>query len=240
MHLLSTKIPDPRLADECVREQIALEFIPFIKTEAIVSYELSKIISAAAMEELHIAFTSSNAVEAIGTYLQGLQPEWKIYCTAPATQKTVEQLLPSASIHATAANAKDLAQQMIASGISKFLFFCGDQRRNELPDMLKAEKISVEEIVVYRTVATPVTLAKEYDAIAFYSPSAVASFFSVNKLPGHTVLFCIGKTTAAAIEKKIPNTVIVSEDPSQELMVHTIIEHFRNNPAGSKKARKLK
>jgi uroporphyrinogen-III synthase len=240
MHLLNTRTPDQRLAEECAQEKILLDSIPFIKTETIVSYELSKIISAAAMEDLNIVFTSSNAVEAIINYLQGLQPEWKVFCTTPATQRTVEQLLPSASIVAIASTAEDLARQMIGSGSNKFIFFCGDQRRHELPDMLKAEKISIEEIVVYRTIATPVSVAQDYDAIAFYSPSAVTSFFSVNKIPLHTVLFCIGKTTAAAIDKKIANTVIISEESSGESLLQTIIRHFRNNPVAINKARKFK
>ncbi len=239
INLLSTKIPDRQFTIACEQAGIVLENIPFIKASPVISYEIGKLISAAASEAAHVAFTSSNAVEAVHNYLQGLQPEWNIYCTAPATQRTVEQLLPSASILAIAPNAEDLAKQMIASGNEQFLFFCGDQRRNELPELLKNSQISVKEIIVYKTVATPVTILKEYDAIAFFSPSAVASFFSLNSIPGNTVLFCSGNTTATAIDKNLSNTVIVSRDPSQETMANTIIRHFLENPVAGKKARKL-
>src|SRR5688572_25555088 len=171
MELLSTKIPDQSFEQACAQANILLESIPFIKTEPIVSYEVSKIISAAAMETAHVIFTSATAVEATCTYLQGLQPEWNIYCTAPATRKAVERLLPSASILATASNAEDLARQLTQTAVTRFQFFCGDQRRDELPDLLKAEKVAVDEVVVYRTVATPVTITKAYDGIAFFSPS---------------------------------------------------------------------
>ena len=240
MELLSTKIPDQSFEEACAHAQILLESIPFIRTEPIVSYELSKKISATAMEEAHVIFTSATAVEATTTYLQGLQPEWNVYCTAPSTQKSVERLLPSASILATGSNAEDLARQLIRTGVTRFQFFCGDQRRNELPDVLKAEKIAVDEVVVYKTVATPVRITKSFDAIAFFSPSAVTSFFSVNNIPAHTVLFCIGNTTAAEIDKKIPNEVIISNDPSQEAFIQVILQHFRNNPEAKIKARKLK
>ena len=240
MQLLCTKIPDQQFTLACEQAEITLEIIPFIKVSPIVSYELGKLISAAALEPSHVAFTSSNAVEAVHNYLQGLQPEWNIYCTAPATQRTVQQLLPSAVIVTNASNAEDLAQQMIASGHDQFLFFCGDQRRAELPDALKSSNISVKEIIVYKTIATPVTLLKEeYDAIAFFSPSAVTSFFSVNKLPDHTVLFCTGNTTAAAIDKSLANKVIISPDPSQAAMAQLIIRHFRENPVAGNKVRKL-
>ncbi len=236
MHLLSTKIPDHPFTTACEQAGIVLECLPFIKTSPIVSYEIGKLITAAASETSHVAFTSSSAVEAVSNYLQGLQPEWNIYCTAPSTQKTVEQLLPSASILATAGNAEDLALQMIASGNDQFLFFCGDHRRNELPDKLRNSKISVKEIIVYKTIATPVTISKDYDAIAFYSPSGVTSFFSVNKIPGSTVLFCSGKTTAAALDNNLANKVIISPDPSQEAMAHMIIRHFREHPVAAKKS----
>ena len=240
MELLSTKIPDPSFEEACAQAQILLESIPFIKTEPIVSYELSKLISVAAMEPSHVIFTSVTAVEATCTYLQGLQPEWNVYCTAPATQKAVERLLPSAGILATGSNAEDLARQLTQTAVTRFQFFCGDQRRNELPDLLRAQKIAVEEVVVYRTVATPVIITKAYDGIVFFSPSAVTSFFSVNNIPAHTVLFCIGNTTAAAINNNIPNQVVISHDPAQESFMEDIRQHFRNIPEAEIKARKLK
>ena len=69
------------------------------------------------------------------------------------------------------------------------IFFCGNLRRNDLPDALRQKGITVREITVYQTSLTPVTIEKEYDAVLFFSPSAAESFFSKNSLPAKTVLF---------------------------------------------------
>ena len=56
-------------------------------------------------------------------------------------------------------------------------FFCGNQRRDTLPDKVRAAGIKVEELVVYETVELPLKVTDHYDAILFYSPSGVRSFF---------------------------------------------------------------
>lgn len=49
-------------------------------------------------------------------------------------------------------NSADLAK-FIAKNYSEksFYFFCGDNRREELPNILKAENIQFKEIITYKT-----------------------------------------------------------------------------------------
>lgn len=49
-----------------------------------------------------------------------------------------------------------------------------------IPSSLLAYDLFLEELVVYDTILLPHTINRTYDAIFFFSPSAVESFFSVN------------------------------------------------------------
>ena len=63
---------------------------------------------------------------------------------------------------------------------------------------------SVTELIVYDTRLTPVKLNNQPDAILFFSPTAVKSFFSMNELISRTKIICHGKTTAAALKQLLP------------------------------------
>ena len=84
-------------------------------------------------------------------------------------------------------------------------------------------------MIVYKTIQTPKTIEKNYDAVVFFSPSAVHSFFSVNTLPINTVIFSIGKTTTATIQSYCSNMIITSEWPGKEQMIDRVLEYFDSN-----------
>ena len=81
-------------------------------------------------------------------------------------------------VESTANDAVSLAE-LIAEDrfVDEVIFFCGDQRRDELPEILRQHEVVVNEIVVYQTIAVPHKIEKQYHGILFFSPSAVQSFF---------------------------------------------------------------
>jgi len=80
--------------------------------------------------------------------------------------------------------------------------------------------------VVYQTLATPHKIQKDYFGVLFFSPSAVQSFFSKNKVKDRTILFAIGNTTANEIKKYSNNKIIISDEPGKENLVQKMIEYF--------------
>jgi uroporphyrinogen-III synthase len=110
--------------------------------------------------------------------------------------------------------------------IDKAIFFCGDQRRDDLPEILRTNHVEVSEIVVYHTIAKPHKIEKSYNGILFFSPSAVGSFFTNNKISDKTILFAIGNTTANEIKKYGNNKVIVTDEPSKENLVMEMIRYY--------------
>ena len=166
-----------------------------------------------------------NAVEAVNEYLLS-KPEWNIFSIGQTTKELISNFFGEERIVATADDANSLADTIIEKGVKEIVFFCGDQRRDELPEKLKAENIKVEEIMVYRTIATAKRVSKHYDGILFFSPSAVDSFFTANTIERNVILFAIGNTTAYAIKQKVNNKIVVTEQPGKEALVKKMLDYF--------------
>ena len=225
--ILSTGPLDDFLVNKAKENSIDIDTIPFIHTEAIGTEELTKRITDLNQEKLSIVFTSGNAAKAVAGSLNGIHPDWKIYSIGGTTKDILCEHFGKNSISGVASNASQLADVILLDKeIKEVIFFCGDQRRNELPDKLSQQGINVREIIVYRTTSTPQTILKAYDGILFFSPSAVHSFFQNNTIPVKTVLFAIGQTTVDAIQTYTNNPVVSVELPGKEKMIEEVIIYF--------------
>ena len=201
----------------------------FIATEPIDDLDTYNEIEIALTETATIVFTSMNAVDAVASHLNEFGPDWKIYCIGNATRKLVAEHFGDNSITGTANDATELAQKIIDDDIDDVIFFCGDKRRDELPALLRDKEIEVTEIEVYETKFIRHTIHKTYDGILFFSPSAVESFFSNNKLHEKTILFAIGNTTDNEIKKHSSNKIVIGDEPGKRNLVEKAINFFNNN-----------
>jgi len=224
--ILCTRPLGESLLEEVRQQGIVIDTLSFIETEPILSIEVQQEIELALAKTAVIVFTSMNAVEAVANYMDE-QPDWRIYCIGAATQRLVKQHFGEAAIAGTAPDASQLAELIVEEEAGEeIIFFCGDQRREELPAILEANGLELEEIVVYQTIAVPHKINKAYNGILFFSPSAVDSFFSGNKINGPTLLFAIGNTTARTIKKYSASKVIVGDEPDKENLVEKMLEVF--------------
>lgn len=108
-----------------------------------------------------------------------------------------------------------------------YTFFSGNLRKETLPKALKNAGIIFNEIEVYQTTLAPFKISKEekFDGILFFSPSAAESYLTNNKLQKE-ICFCIGNTTASALENKAKN-LIVAEHPTIEDVIEAVINQFK-------------
>ncbi|MDT0294415.1 uroporphyrinogen-III synthase [Mesonia ostreae] len=121
---------------------------------------------------------------------------------------------------------KDLAQKICEHHSGKeFHFFCGKQRREEMPTLLKKNNISFTETQVYDTLPHPKKFAQEFDGILFFSPSGVKSFCAVNDIKSATA-FCIGTTTAKEAEKHTKN-IIIANQPTIENVIVQVVKTYK-------------
>jgi len=228
IHILSTRPLDATLEDTLLQAGFRLDTVPFIATMSVEDASTLKRLNHALFESLCVIFTSAHAVQALSEIVQGSVPDWEVYGLGHATAKQINELLPGLSIKGMAPDASRLADKILEDAPSRpIVFFCSDQRRDELPAKLKDAGVALEEIVVYMTVERSVTVYPVHDAILFFSPSAVKSYFKLNHPKAGCVLFAIGATTAAEIASYGDHPVILSQHPSAEDMVLAVRSHYK-------------
>ena len=227
IHILATRQLSAQLIDEITEADLLIDVVPFIDTIPIQTIEVQQEIEQAYLLSTTVVFTSMNAVEAVATWQYDQQPDWIIYCTGATTKRLAGEYFGEENIAGTADSAADLAELIAESAdTDDVIFFCGNHRRDELPEMLQQQGINVQEIIVYETIQLPAKITKSYHGIMFFSPSAVTSFFKNNKLADKTIVFAIGATTAKEIKTYTTNKIIIAEEPSAEEMIRSVLEYF--------------
>ena len=232
--VLSTKKLEPSLIEQARGNDIEIVEQEFISVQPIRNQEtFARILDFINRKQLNIVLTSANAVDVLNSYMHVYDTyyviDWNIFCLSGKTKEAVlNALLLKKNIVAEASNATDLANKIIEEGVREIIFFCSDKRRDELPNALKNANIKVHEVVLYITTETPVVMNDDYDAILFFSPSGVQSFFSSNELHQDTICFAIGRTTATSIATFTNNKIIKSLSPDAKLMIEKVIDHFKN------------
>ncbi|CAM3960559.1 MULTISPECIES: uroporphyrinogen-III synthase [Flavobacterium] len=186
----------------------------FIKTK-IVPFEIN------ILNEI-LLFTSKNAVKSVLKNSNSLTSK-KCICVGSKTKKYLEK--KGFEVIDYRNNAEQLANFIITKHKEKtFTFFSGNLRKNDLPKVLIENNVVYNEITVYETYLKPHKLETAFNGIAFFSPSGVSSYLKNNELKNE-VCFCIGKTTAKALENKTQNIKIITQ-PSVENVIEEIIKYY--------------
>lgn len=233
--LCTRKIPEDLILT-AAKELIEIFICEFIQVRPnIQEKEIPVILGLLQNKNATVVFTSKHAVYSIRDFIKEkapfISPKWKIYCIGSATMQAVKQCLPDSTIKNTASYANELADKISEDkNIKEAWFLCSNLRRETLPEKLIENGIALNELVIYETVLTPRSVQGNYDGIIFFSPSAVESFFSKNKIDPGVICFAIGKTTEAAIKKSSENKIIKSNHQSAEVMIKTCIEYYKNIP----------
>ncbi len=166
-------------------------------------------------------FSSKNAVKAIEKKALNIE---NCFCVGTKTSALLRE--KGFHVKETAENSEKLAQIIVEKyGDEKFIFFCGNNRRDELPEILKKNTVSLKEIEVYNSFQDPWKFESKFDGIMFFSPSAVKSFTRKNELD--TTAFCIGETTALEA-KKHTDKIIVATSPGIENVIAKLVNYFKN------------
>jgi len=228
VRILSTTSLEPSLINKAKEQNIIIDVVSFVEIEIIRNENLSEAIKDLFGKQLNVVFTSANAVDAVRALVTDVKPRWTMFCIEGNTRKAVSKYFGESEIKGTGKDAGTLAEAIVnEKSIKEIVFFCGNIRRDELPEKLTEAGITVKEIVVYDTTEKPKTITEQYDAILFFSPSGVNSFFSVNKIEPDAVLFAIGDTTGNAIKEQTKNKIVVSEKPSKKYVLTKAIQYFQ-------------
>ncbi|HKC35849.1 MAG TPA: uroporphyrinogen-III synthase [Chitinophagaceae bacterium] len=230
--VLSTKKLEPSLIEQAKQKNIEIIEQAAISIKTINTKEKwQEVYHYVEAGSQYVVFTSSHAVQVMKSFLHfyanPVSVQWKIFSLSGRTREAVEEHLNLfGEIIDTAQDAHSLTKKIIENKVKEVVFFCGNKRRDELPDALKKAKIVVNEVIVYNTTETPRQTTDDVDGVLFFSPSAVNSFFTVNSLKKSAICFAIGKTTAEWISQFSNNKTIISESPNQEGVLAAVIRIF--------------
>ncbi len=138
LKILSTRPLDKRLIDIAAVNNIIIYEISFIETALLKSESINSKLEKYIQQNITVIFTSMNAVNAVAKYIKK-KPNWSIYCIGNTTKKLIQEHFGSNSIAGDAASAEELAEVIIFENLKQVVFFCGNQRRDELPAKLKSK-----------------------------------------------------------------------------------------------------
>lgn len=215
--ILSTKVLLSPQKQALLNEGFLVTEANFIKTENS-DFDLKGIND-------NLIFTSQNAAQSVLLHPKCSALKAKnIFCVGLKTKALLEENGFNVAVYVD--YASDLAEiiTLIYSNES-YTFFSGNLRKETVPNALKEANVNFNEIQVYETTLTPQKIKKAVDGILFFSPSAIESYLMENKIKNE-ICFCIGSTTAEALEKTTRN-IIIADQPSVENVIEDVIEEYR-------------
>lgn len=168
-----------------------------------------------------LLFTSQNAVKSVmkNENIETLK-QIPTVCVGSKTKQFLHE--NGFNVLETQEYAEDLApiiQQKYP--LEQIAFFAGNLRRNVLPDAIQKINISFEEYTVYQNSANSIEIKAETDALLFFSPSGIHSYLQQNSIENQTC-FCIGTTTAAALNGITKNIVIANKQTVENVIIQCI------------------
>lgn len=219
INIVSTK----KLSDEQKKSLINFNVID----EDFISINYRKVLSKGEDLGEALIFSSQNAVQAVlqSDVLEHLKAK-NVFCVGNKTKDLLTE--NGFNVVAYTGYAADLVEIIsLIYNKESYTFFCGNLRRDILPNKLKENGITFNEVTVYETKLTPQKINKKIDGILFFSPSGVTSFLEKNKITNE-ICFCIGETTAEALENHKINNIIIAENPSVENVITEVVEYYKN------------
>ena len=217
IQILSTKTLLDNQREALTNANLNVVEVDFIETKS-QAFELNGIND-------NLIFTSQNAVQSF--LLDPKSEELKtknVFCVGLKTKILLSE--SGFNVIAYTGYAADLAEIItLIYANESYTFFSGNLRRETLPEALKEAKVKFNEIQVYETTLTPQKIKAPVDAILFFSPSGIESYLKENSIKKETC-FCIGTTTASALEG-ITKNIIIADQPTIEDVIEDVIAEYK-------------
>lgn len=173
----------------------------------------------------YVIFTSKNAVKSVlKNTIANHVKEKKIFCVGQRTKDFLEK--NNFIVEDFADYASDLGLIIKEKyKTNSFTFFSGSSRRNTLPDLLNENNFNWNEVVVYETTLNSNKVTETIHGILFFSPSAIESYLTNNKIENQ-MCFCVGTTTAKALENKAKN-IKISPQTIVKSVIEEVIKYYK-------------
>ena len=219
--ILSTKKLSKALKKKFSDAEIELVEKNFIQTKSI-SFETPQLND-------YLVFTSKQAVKSVLKSDVKNVHSISCLCVGSKTRNFLEK--KGFTVIESADYAEDLIQIINSKYKSNsFTFFCGNIRKNTIPNYFQQNKIAYNETIVYETKLKPHQIKEPFDGVLFFSPSGVNSFLEKNSLK-NIICFCIGTTTAKALgnnpEASGHKNIVIASQPTVEHVIDEVIKYYK-------------
>ncbi|SER75084.1 uroporphyrinogen-III synthase [Gracilibacillus ureilyticus] len=215
---------------------------PLLRFEPIVTKDLDLKFLQLEQNTDWLFFTSSNTVRFFEVYKRkiGIAIQQKIASVGEKTSAALHSVGYKVDFEPSEYRGYTMVNEFISKygKNQKVTIICGENAREEIPELLRENGVSFDKLVIYRTIENEQAeqvlqqyLANGLDACTFTSPSTVKAFLrfaapeQIDKVKKETVCAAIGKTTADELSSHEFKHVVYPEKYTIEAMISSLIEH---------------
>lgn len=126
----------------------------------------------------------------------------------------------------TAPDSASLLDKIVHHQPTSLVHYSSNIRLDAWKEKLAAHQISIQTLEVYHKIKKPYAFGP-INGAAFFSPSQVAAFCEMNSLTSGLPAFCIGATTAGALEKLNHHPVLVASEHSEAAVMEIILHYYQ-------------
>lgn len=197
--------------DLAEKYNLKLEFRPFIKVEGISVKEFRQY-RINILDHTAVIFTSRTAIDHFfrlcGELRITVPDTMKYFCISEATAYYLQKYIVyrKRKIFYGDKKVDDMTKILMKHKNENFLVPLSDIHKENIPGLLDQLNLKYTKAIFYKTVASDLSDIpdlKEYDIVAFYTPSGIKSLFQ--NYPGFvqdtTIIAAFGPTTAEAVEE---------------------------------------
>jgi uroporphyrinogen-III synthase len=177
-------------------------------------------------------FTSKNAVRAFTSSEElstGISRNHPIYAVGSGTRALLDQA-GFTMVREGSSGAAELARDIMKDQHREVVFFCGNKRREILPEELRKSGVKCTEIISYETIPVcPEIIQDHFDAAAYLSPSGVDSVVHCTEDRfKHLPSFAIGNTTAERLRQQGFHEIYIASRPVLSELFTLIHKQIKN------------
>ena len=218
---------------------LKLEFRPFIKVEGVTAKEFRQE-RINILDHTAIIFTSRTAIDHFfricGELRITVPDTMKYFCISEATAFYLQKYIVyrKRKIFYGDKKVDDMTKILLKHKTENFLVPLSDIHKENIPGLLDQLNLKYTKAILYKTVSSDLSdikNLKEYDIIAFYTPSGIKSLFQnfPDFVQDTTVIAAFGPATAVAVEEaglRLDIKAPTPQCPSMTMAIEEFIKRY--------------
>lgn len=228
--------------DLAEKYNLKLEFRPLLKVEGVTVKEFRQE-KVNILDHTAIIFTSRTAIDHFfricGELRVTVPDTMKYFCISEATAFYLQKYIVyrKRKIFYGDKKVDDMTKILLKHKTENFLVPLSDIHKENIPALLDQLHLKYTKAILYKTVASDLSdiqNLKEYDIIAFYTPSGIKSLFQnfPDFVQDTTIIAAFGPATAEAVEEaglRLDIQAPTAKCPSMTMAIEEFIKKYNKD-----------